>query len=56
MSLVYNLWVGKAKSLPKSGASERCFNQLGSSLTRNHYTRLERLARDQHSNLYYKHL
>ncbi len=30
-----------------SGAPERCFNSVGSGLTRKHQTRLERLARDK---------
>jgi hypothetical protein len=30
------MFVGKARSLPKSGASERCFIHLGSNLTSKH--------------------
>ncbi len=45
------MFVGKAKSLPLSGAPESCFGAVGSSLTHKHTTRLERLARDKHSSL-----
>jgi hypothetical protein len=45
------MFVGKARSLLLSGACERCFIHLGSSLTSKHETRLERLARDKHSSL-----
>ncbi len=45
------MFVGKAKSLHASGASEMCFIHLGSSLTFKHQTRLERLAMDKHSSL-----
>jgi hypothetical protein len=43
--------VGEARGLPESGASARCFTEVGSGLTNNHYTRLERLVRDKHSSL-----
>ncbi len=43
------LFVGKARSLSLSGASERSFASVGSRLTCKHYTILERLARDKHS-------
>jgi hypothetical protein len=48
------MFVGKARSLLLSGACERCFIHLGSSLTSKHETRLERLARDKHSSLFQK--
>ncbi len=38
--------VGEARSLSQSGAPERCFTWEGSGLTRQHQTRLERLARE----------
>jgi len=44
-------FVCKAKSLPESGAPERCFTWTGSSLTRKHYTKLERIFRNKHSSL-----
>ncbi len=40
------MFVGKARGLP-----EKFFTWVGPSLTRKHQTRLERLARDKHSNL-----
>ncbi len=43
--------VCKARSSPKSGAPERSFTQVGSGLTLNHYTRLDRLAMDKHLSL-----
>ncbi len=43
--------VRKARSLPKSGASERCFTRAGSYLTCKHWIRLERPAGDRHSTL-----
>jgi hypothetical protein len=43
--------VGKARSLPYSGAPERFFNRVGSCFTNRHETRLERLAMDKHSSL-----
>ncbi len=43
--------VGEARSLPQSGATERWFTWVGSGLTCNHYTRMDRLARDKHSSL-----
>jgi hypothetical protein len=45
------MFVGEARSLPKSGAPERFFTRVGSSLTRKHQTRLERLAKDKHPRL-----
>ncbi len=41
----------KARSLPYSGAPERCFNRVGSFFKNRHYIRLERLAMDKHSSL-----
>jgi len=38
------MFVGKARSLPQSGAPERHFTQIGSDLTCKHYTRLEGLT------------
>ncbi len=43
--------VGKAISLPQSGAPERFFNGVGSCFTNKHKTRLERLSKDKHSSL-----
>jgi hypothetical protein len=34
-----------------SGALERCFTRVGSNLIKNHWTRLERNAREKHSSL-----
>jgi hypothetical protein len=48
------MFVVKARSLPKSGAPERHFNFVGSGLTRKHFTRLERLARNKHPSLLWK--
>ena len=45
------IFLGEARSLPLSKASERLFNRVGSCLTLKHYTILERLARDEHSSL-----
>jgi hypothetical protein len=36
------MFVGKATSMPYSGAPERCFTWVSSSLTHKHYTSLER--------------
>ncbi len=41
------MFVGKARSLTKSGTHER----EGSCITCEYYIRLERLARDKHSSL-----
>ncbi len=41
------MFVGKARSLPQSGALERCFTQVGSGFTCKHQTWLEKLARDK---------
>jgi hypothetical protein len=43
--------VGKARSLPLSGAPESYFTWVGTCLTRKNYTILERLAKDEHSSL-----
>ncbi len=45
------LFVGKAGSLPLSGASEMGFTWVDSCLTWTHYTILERLLRNKHSSL-----
>jgi hypothetical protein len=45
------VFVGKSRSLPYSGAPEKCITQVGSGLTRNHWTGLQKLARDKHSSL-----
>jgi hypothetical protein len=45
------MFVGKAWGLPLSEAHERCFTLVGFGLACNHYTRLERFAREKHSNL-----
>ncbi len=45
------VFVGKARSLPKSGALERSFTRVGSGLTHKIQDRLERLARDKHPSL-----
>jgi hypothetical protein len=44
------MFVGKARSLPRSGVPKRCFNLVGSSLTCKHQTltRLEKLDREKH--------
>jgi hypothetical protein len=39
------MFAGKVRSLHKSGAPEKSFNQAGSGVTRKHLTRLERSAR-----------
>ncbi len=44
------MFVGKARSLPKSGAPKRCFIWAGSGSTHK-LTRLERLGRDKPSSL-----
>ncbi len=48
------MFVGKDRSLPMSGTSERHFIHLCSSLISKHYTRLERLVMDKHSSLLWK--
>ncbi len=48
------MFVDKARSLLLSGASERNFIHLGSSLTSKNYTRLERIARDKHFSILQK--
>ncbi len=45
------MFVGEYRSLPLSGAPERCLTRVGSGLTRKNLTRLERLARDKHPSL-----
>ncbi len=45
------MFVGRARSLPQSGSSERCFICLGSSLASKYQTRLERSASDKNSSL-----
>ncbi len=50
------IFIGKAKRLLKSGAPERYFTWVGTSLTCKHLTRLERPARDIHSGLLRKFL
>jgi hypothetical protein len=42
------MYVGKARSLPKIGGSERCSNRVDSGVTSKHWTRH---ARDKHSRL-----
>jgi hypothetical protein len=46
------MFFGKARIIPEGGAPERCFSLIVSVLTRKHYTRLERLARDKHSSFF----
>jgi hypothetical protein len=46
--------VGEARSIPYCEAPERCCPWVGSGLTHKHQTRLERLARDNHSKLVQK--
>jgi hypothetical protein len=48
------MYVGKARSLPYSGASKRYFTLVGSGLTHKHLTWLERLAKDKRSSLLQK--
>jgi hypothetical protein len=45
------MFVGKARSLAKSGTPERCYTCIGSGLTPKHKTRLESHAWDKHSSL-----
>jgi hypothetical protein len=45
------LFVGKAKGLPKSGASESFFNRVRSCFTNKHLIRLEKIAGDKHLSL-----
>ncbi len=49
-SAQFNIF-GKARSLPSSGAPERSFIRVGSDFDFKLQTRLERPARDKHSNL-----
>ncbi len=46
------MFVGKARSVFKSVAPEKGFTQVSSCLTHNHYTNLEKLAKDKHSSLF----
>ncbi len=46
--------VGEARSITYCEAPERCSPWVGSGLTHKHQTRLERLARDNHSKLIQK--
>ncbi len=48
------MFVGKARSLPKSDAFERCFTLVGSGLNRKHWTRVKRFVRDKRSSLLQK--
>jgi hypothetical protein len=48
------MFVGKVSSLPQSGEPERRFSWVGSGLTVKHETRLEKLARENHSGLLQK--
>jgi hypothetical protein len=48
------LLVGKARSLPSSGAPERCFTWVSSCPTSKLFTIMERLARDEHFSLLQK--
>ncbi len=45
------MFESKTRSLPSSGASERCFTFISCCLTCKHYTMLERLARGKCSSL-----
>jgi hypothetical protein len=45
------MFVGKARSLPKNGAPERSFTQVGPDLARKLKTWLERPAKIKHSSL-----
>jgi len=42
------MFVGKARGLPWSGAAERRFARVDPGLARKHWTRLEKLARDNY--------
>jgi hypothetical protein len=42
------MFVGKARNLPFSGATERCSIQVGSGLTHKHLTRLQRPPRNKY--------
>jgi hypothetical protein len=48
------MFAGKDRSLPLSGAPEKCFDQEGSGLTHKHQTSILRLARDKHSSFLQK--
>jgi hypothetical protein len=45
------MFAGKSKSLPYSGAPERCFIRVGSGLANKHWISLKRFARVKHSSL-----
>ncbi len=45
------MFVGKVKTLPNSKAPESFFTQVGSGLTRKHWTKPERHAREKRSSL-----
>jgi hypothetical protein len=45
------MFAGKATILPQSGAPEKCFTRVGSSLARQHLIRLERPTRVKHSSV-----
>ncbi len=55
MAVIYELlqqayvFVGEARSLPKSGAPEKCFTRVSSNLTCKHLAKLESLAYHEHS-------
>jgi hypothetical protein len=48
------MFVGKARSMPKCGASEMCLKWAGSGLTCKHLTRLLRFARNKSFSLLQK--
>jgi hypothetical protein len=48
------MFAGEARVLPLSGTPERCFTWVGFGLSCKHETRLEKLAKDKHSNLLQK--
>jgi hypothetical protein len=43
--------VGKDRRLPWSGASEKCFTRVSSSLAKKHLNRLKRLAANKNASL-----
>jgi hypothetical protein len=45
------MFVGDARSLPRSEVLERCSTRVASGLTCKHQTRLERLRRHKHTNV-----
>ncbi len=46
------MFVGKARSLPKAGAIQWCFSCVSYGFNYKPYTRLEMLAKDEHSSLW----